>query len=232
MIGNYKKFIHPVHPEGYPFVVIFAVVTVILALISSGLGIIGAIATMWCTYFFRDPARYTPADDSLIVSPADGLIEKITLAKPPVELGMPEEDMLRISIFLSVFNVHVNRVPATGSITSLHYRPGKFLNASLDKASEDNERQSIRMTTKHGNHDIAFVQIAGLIARRIVCKLENNQEVKSGERFGIIRFGSRMDIYLPKNVNLNVAENQIAIAGETVLADLDSSKDSIKVEVR
>jgi len=232
MSMNMKKFIHPIHPEGYQFIVIFAVVTVILALFSSGLGVIGGIATVWCTYFFRDPARYTPANDALIISPADGLVELITYAKPPLELGMPDEEMLRVSIFLSVFNVHVNRVPATGTITALHYRPGKFLNASLDKASEDNERQSVRMTTKYNNVDIAFVQIAGLIARRIVCDLENNQDVKAGERFGIIRFGSRADIYLPKDTKLNVALNQIVIGGETVLVNLEHQSDSMKVEVR
>ncbi|MBN9543299.1 MAG: phosphatidylserine decarboxylase [Alphaproteobacteria bacterium] len=227
-----KKFIHPIHPEGYPFVLIFAIVTVVLALISSGLGIIGAVATIWCTYFFRDPPRQSPCDDSLIISPADGLVDKIAFALPPEELGMPAEEMLRVSVFLSVFNVHVNRVPASGTITALHYRPGKFLNATLDKASVDNERQSVRMTTKYKNLDIAFTQIAGLIARRIVCNLEHNQEVKGGERFGIIRFGSRMDIYLPKDTKVCVAEGQITIGGETVIADLETTKAEFKAEIR
>ncbi|MCD6034444.1 MAG: phosphatidylserine decarboxylase [Rickettsiales bacterium] len=217
-----KSILHPIHKEGYVFVVVFAIVSLFLGAFSEPLGWIGAIATAWCVYFFRNPDRVTPDDEGLVISPADGLVQKITKAQPPKELGMGEGELTRISIFLNVFNVHVNRVPVKGKITALHYFPGKFLNASLDKASVDNERQSVLITTEDGKQ-VACVQIAGLIARRIVCDLEENQEVKTGERFGIIRFGSRTDVYLPNGVNALVVEGQLAIGGETILADLNSS---------
>ncbi|MBN8827328.1 MAG: phosphatidylserine decarboxylase [Sphingobacteriia bacterium] len=232
MLNSIKRVIYPIHPEGYPFVVIFAVVTIILAMVNSALGMIGTVATVWCTFFFRDPSRVVPVGEGLIVSPADGVVDKITMAKPPVELDMGDEEMMRISIFLNVFDVHVNRVPTEGVITALHYRPGKFINATLDKASEDNERQSVRMKANYKDTEIAFVQIAGLIARRIVCNLTNNQEVKAGEKFGIIRFGSRMDVYMPKDIKPLVVEGQKAIGGETILADLANNKEARKGEVR
>jgi phosphatidylserine decarboxylase len=221
-----------IHKEGYIFIVIFAAVSFILASISSTLGWIGFIATFWCAYFFRNPERYTPINDDLIISPADGVVQKIVNVKPPAELGLPNEEMLRISIFLNVFNVHVNRVPSTGKILQLHYNPGKFFNASLDKASIYNERQSVLMETKT-KKKIAFIQIAGLIAKRIVCDLEEGMEVRAGERFGLIRFGSRMDVYLPLGTNPLVGEGQTTIGGETILADLEAKLSKpVKFEIR
>ena len=199
---------------------------------STTLGWVGFIMTAWCVYFFRNPDRVTPTLNSLVISPADGVVQNIIDAVPPAELNMGVEEMTRVSIFLNVFNVHVNRIPATGKILDLNYHPGKFFNASLDKASIHNERQSILMETETG-HKIAFVQIAGLIAKRIVCNLEKEQEVKSGERFGIIRFGSRMDVYLPKKIAPLVEIGQIAVGGETIIADLSSKKiTSPQFEVR
>jgi phosphatidylserine decarboxylase len=215
---NWSKIIHK---EGYVFILLFAVATFLLSSFSSFLGFIGLVLTCWCVYFFRNPDRMVIDDENNIVCPADGVIQTICEAIPPKELDLPREKMLRVSIFLSVFNVHVNRVPATGKITQLSYHPGKFLNASLDKASVDNERQSILMETSDGTK-IGFVQIAGLIARRIVCNLEEGEEVKVGQRFGIIRFGSRMDVYLPHKTIPLVSENQVAVGGETVIAKLNS----------
>jgi phosphatidylserine decarboxylase len=220
---NSKNWSKIIHKEGYVFILLFAVATLIISSFSSLLGFIGIIMTGWCIYFFRNPDRIIIDDENNIVSPADGVIQAICEALPPKELGLPDEKMLRISIFLNVFNVHVNRVPATGKILQLNYHPGKFFNASLDKASIHNERQSILMETKN-NTKIAFVQIAGLIARRIVCNLEEHDEVKIGERFGIIRFGSRMDVYLPRKTVSLVAVDQIAIGGETILALLESDR--------
>jgi phosphatidylserine decarboxylase len=211
-----------INKEGYFFICTFAALSFIIGMFASVLGKIGAILTLWCIYFFRDPERVTPMGDSLIISPADGVIQDISQVLPPQELGMSEEPLTKISIFLNVFNVHVNRVPASGKIISLIYHPGKFFNASLDKASIHNERQSVLMQATTGQQ-IAFVQIAGLIARRIICNLEENSSVSAGERFGIIRFGSRMDVYLPKGVLPQVMVGQTAIGGETILADLSTS---------
>lgn len=216
-----KTIIPSIHKEGYIFIIMFLAVTLLLSSISDKLGIIGFVLTMWCCYFFRDPERIVPLGDNLVVSPADGVVSKIEKVLPPKNLGMKEEPVTRVSIFLNVFNVHVNRVPASGTIKKLYYHPGKFFNASLDKASEFNERQEVLMETKNGEQ-IAFSQIAGLIARRIVCDLDENQEIKAGERFGIIRFGSRMDVYLPKNIDPLVSVGQTMIAGESVIADMDS----------
>ncbi|MBI3453114.1 MAG: phosphatidylserine decarboxylase, partial [Rhodospirillales bacterium] len=191
----------------------------------------GVVVSAWVAYFFRDPARVTPVRPGLVISPADGRVQMIVRALPPAELGMGDRPLPRISIFLNVFDVHVNRVPADGVIAVASYRPGKFLNASLDKASEDNERMSVRMTTDDGR-DLAFVQIAGLVARRIVCELSAGQKVKAGARFGLIRFGSRADVYLPEGVVPLVIEGQRAIAGETVLADLVSGEPARQGEVR
>ena len=175
--------------------------------------------TVWCVYFFRNPDRVTPERDGLIISPADGIVQMIDQAAPPKELGMGEGLRSRVAVFMNVFDVHVNRVPLGGTITALHYRPGKFLNASLDKSSEFNERQSLRLTMSDGR-DMAFVQIAGLIARRILCDVTEGQTVKTGERFGMICFGSRVDIYLPEGVEPLVAVGQRSVAGETVFADI------------
>lgn len=218
-----KSVIPPIHREGYYFIFIFAVISLLLGAFIAPLGWIGAVLTCWCVYFFRDPERLTPTDEQFVVSPADGVVQKIERAAVPIELNMGDVERTRISIFLNVFNVHVNRCPAKGIIKALHYRPGKFLNASLDKASVDNERQSALMVTKDGK-EIAFVQIAGLIARRIVCNLEEGQEVQGGERFGIIRFGSRMDVYLPEGVNPLVVPGQTMVGGETILANLASNE--------
>ena len=213
----------PINREGYRFIAIFAVATIILFWIADPLGWLGVVLTCWCVYFFRDPDRMTPSRGGLIISPADGIVQSIEMAVPPAELGMGEDPRQRIAVFMNVFNVHVNRVPMDGEITNLSYRPGKFLNASLDKASTDNERQSIRMTTASGQ-DIAFVQIAGLVARRIICNLYEGQRVRAGERFGMIRFGSRVDVYLDDDTQPLVAVGQIAVAGETVLADCDGDE--------
>ncbi|AZL15372.1 phosphatidylserine decarboxylase [Rickettsiales endosymbiont of Stachyamoeba lipophora] len=220
MLDTIKKFIPPIHPEGYQFIIIFALVTVVLALFSNTLGLVGLVLTIWCVFFFRDPVRVITNGDSILVSPADGLVQKVSNVIPPEESGLPQVEMQRISIFLNVFNVHVNCIPCKGVVEMLHYRPGKFLNAALDKASVDNERQVIRMKTEYGQKDILVVQIAGLIARRIVCNLENKQEVNKGEKFGIIRFGSRTDVYLPMDIQVKIQEGQTVIGGETVIADI------------
>lgn len=216
-----KTIIPSIHKEGYIFIIMFLAATLLLSSISDKLGLIGFVLTIWCCYFFRDPERIVPLGDNLVVSPADGIVSKVEKVLPPKNLGMKEEEVTRVSIFLSVFNVHVNRVPASGVIKKLYYHPGKFFNASLDKASEFNERQEVLMETKNGEQ-IAFSQIAGLIARRIVCDLDEKQEIKAGARFGIIRFGSRMDVYLPKDVESLVNVGQTMIAGESVIADLQS----------
>ena len=213
----------PITREGWPFIAIFAVVTVVAGWLWSPLWIPGVVLTLWCTYFFRDPARVTPSRPGLVISPADGVVQMIQAAVPPTELGMGENALTRVSVFMNVFNVHVNRIPIDGEITGLAYRPGKFLNASLDKASEFNERQSVRLTMADGR-DVAFVQIAGLVARRIICGLTEGRKVSTGERFGMIRFGSRVDVYLPDGVVPMVCVGQLAIAGETVLADLNGAQ--------
>jgi phosphatidylserine decarboxylase len=228
----YSDLAKIIHREGYIFIIIFAVITFVLGSFSTTFGWIGTISTLWCAYFFRNPERVTPVNDNFIISPADGIVQAIKGVTPPSELGLGDDEMIRISIFLNVFNVHINRVPATGRILQLHYHPGKFFNASLEKASIHNERQSVLMETVNGVK-IAFVQIAGLIARRIVCDLEESQTVKAGQRYGLIRFGSRADIYLPLKTAILVSEGQTCVGGETVLADMDLSKSSQpKFEVR
>ncbi|MCB1396779.1 MAG: phosphatidylserine decarboxylase [Rhodobacteraceae bacterium] len=223
--------IKPVHKEGYPFIGIFAAVTVVLFLIWQPLGWVGVVLTVWCYYFFRDPDRYTPQRDGLLVSPADGVISLIEPSVPPVELGLGEAPLTRVSVFMNVFNCHVNRVPIAGEITAVSYRPGKFLNASLDKASVDNERNSIAVRMADGRQ-IAVVQIAGLVARRIVCEVKPGAVLETGERFGMIRFGSRLDVYLPEGVQPLVALGQTMVAGETVLADLRAEEPARTAEVR
>ena len=209
----------PIHRAGWPFVGLFAAVSVALTYVAEPLGWIGALLTLWCAYFFRDPARVTPTRSGLVISPADGVVQSVEPAVPPPELEMGEEPRPRVCVFMNVFNVHVNRTPCDGTITRLVYVKGRFFNASLDKASEFNERQCVRMTTTEGN-DIAFVQIAGLVARRIVCGLSEGQPVLAGERFGLIRFGSRVDVYLPAGTAPLVVPGQKTIAGETVIADV------------
>lgn len=215
--------IKPMHPEGRKFVLVFALITAGLFLILPVLGWVGVGLTIWCYYFFRDPVRVTPMRDGVIVSPADGIVSLIEKAVPPAELGMPEMALTRVSVFMSVFDCHVNRAPVTGQIAVISYRPGKFFNASLDKASTDNERNSLCITMEDGRQ-LAVVQIAGLVARRIVCFCAKGDTLKTGVRFGLIRFGSRLDVYLPEGVEPLVGLGQSMIAGETVLADLASSE--------
>ncbi|MEH6496692.1 MAG: phosphatidylserine decarboxylase [Pseudomonas marincola] len=228
-----KSVLVPINKEGYRFIAIFAAVTFLLFVFTgSVLGWIGVGLTLWCVYFFRDPDRHVPTREGLIVSPADGVVQMIERSVPPEELGLGNDPLLRISVFLNVFNVHVNRVPLGGTVVKQVYRPGKFLNAALDKASDENERHAVHLRTKDGK-DIVFVQIAGLVARRIVCHLTDGQEVRSGERFGLIRFGSRTDIYLPDGVEPQVGVGQNMVGGETVIADLQADNTvAISVEVR
>jgi len=226
-----KSVLVPINPAGWPFIAIFAVVALILAYIAEPLGWLGVVLTLWCAYFFRDPDRVTPTRAGLVIAPADGRICLIDEAVPPLELEMGDTPLPRVCIFMNVFNVHVNRAPMDGTITKLGYRPGKFLNAELDKASEFNERQSLRMQTTDG-HDIAFVQIAGLVARRIVCQVHEGAQLKAGERFGLIRFGSRVDVYMPKGTKPLVAIGQLTCAGETVIADLKSKEAARIGEIR
>ncbi len=209
----------PINPAGRPFIGIFAAATLGLFMVAEPLGWIGVVLTLWCAYFFRDPDRVTPTRGDLVICPADGVVQLIDKAVPPPELDMGDGARPRVCVFMNVFNVHVNRVPMDGEITKISYRPGRFFNASLDKASEFNERMSIRMTTSE-NHDIAFVQIAGLVARRIKCDVVEGQKVNAGERFGLIRFGSRVDVYLPEGIEPMVCVGQSTVAAETVLADV------------
>ena len=210
--------IPPIHPEGYPFIGGFALASLILFWIWTPLGWIGTVLTVWCALFFRDPVRVTPVREGLVVSPADGRVSMVAPALPPPELGLSDRPLMRVSIFMSVFNCHVNRSPVAGRIDRIAYRPGKFINAELDKASEDNERNALVISTPTGR--IGVVQIAGLVARRIVSFVREGQLVGAGERFGLIRFGSRLDVYLPEGSKVLVAVGQTSVAGETVLADL------------
>jgi phosphatidylserine decarboxylase len=191
-------------------------------LLWSPLGWIGTVATLWCAYFFRDPPRVTPMREGIIVAPADGRVSRVTSAKPPSELGLGEKPLPRVSIFMSVFDCHINRSPMTGRVERIAYHAGQFINADLDKASEANERNGLIIATANGTR-IGVVQIAGLIARRIVSFVREGVAIGAGERFGLIRFGSRVDVYLPEGVRPLVAEGQTAIAGETVIADLQAA---------
>ena len=221
----------PIHRAGWPFIGIFFAGSVALGFLSPPLFWAGLIVTLWCVYFFRDPQRVTPVRAGLVVSPADGRIQSVGAAVPPPEMNLGEAPLTRISIFLNVFDVHVNRIPLDGRVADLHYRPGTFVNASLDKASVDNERQSVSLETADGRR-LGVVQIAGLVARRIVCGLQEGQSVRAGERFGLIRFGSRTDVYLPDGVGPLVAVGQRAVGGETVLADLYASETARSGEYR
>jgi phosphatidylserine decarboxylase len=203
---------------GYPFIGMFALASLILFWIWAPLGWIGTVLTIWCVLFFRDPVRVTPVREGLVVSPADGRVSQIVNAVPPRELGLSERPLPRISIFMSVFDCHINRSPVPGRIDRIAYKAGTFINADLDKASEDNERNSFIIST--GATRIGVVQIAGLLARRIVCFSREGALVAAGERIGMIRFGSRVDVYLPEGVRPLVAEGQTSLAGETLLADL------------
>jgi phosphatidylserine decarboxylase len=217
IVASIRGQLAPIHRQGYPFIAVSALVTLTLFLTVTPLGWLGAVVTAWMAYFFRDPTRVTPLADGLLVAPADGRVSRVARAVPPVELGLGNRALLRISIFMSVFDCHVNRSPMAGRIERIVYRRGKFFNADLDKASDENERNAFIITGPAGR--IAVVQIAGLIARRIVTFAHDGQSVGAGERIGMIRFGSRVDVYLPEDVAWLVSEGQIAVAGETVIAD-------------
>tara|TARA_B100001250_G_scaffold78343_1_gene64321 strand:+ start:300 stop:947 length:648 start_codon:yes stop_codon:yes gene_type:complete len=210
------KVFPKIHAEGYKFLVIFGFATVVLYFITDFLGLIGLVLTIWVYYFFRDPDRVSINDDNYLVSPADGLVLQVEDTNGPKELNLENKKFKKVSIFMNVFDCHVNRTPCSGKVTEILYKPGKFLNASLDKASEDNERNYYKISNSSGE-DIIVVQIAGLIARRIVCEVNENNELNQGDRIGMIRFGSRVDIYF-ENYNPLVKVNQKTIAGETLLA--------------
>ncbi|MDI6834517.1 phosphatidylserine decarboxylase [Ciceribacter thiooxidans] len=222
LLDTIRNTIVPIHKEGYPFVAAFFAGSLVLGWISEPLFWVGMVLTVWCAYFFRDPERVTPQDDDLVISPADGKVSSIQMVVPPEELQLGNEPMLRISVFMNVFNCHVNRAPVRGRITNIAYREGSFLNAELDKASQENERNGLVIETTRGN--IGVVQIAGLVARRIVCWTNPNETLNAGERFGLIRFGSRLDVFLPAGAEPRVALGQTAVAGETVIAEFGSAK--------
>jgi len=210
----------PIHREGYPFIALFVGVNLLAFLIADWLGLLLLPLTIWCIAFFRDPERNAPARPGLIISPADGKLLPIVEAAPPPELGLGDAPRTRLSIFMNVFNVHVNRNPVSGTVTGLAYRPGRFFNASFDKASIHNERMAIRVRPAGATDDLVVVQIAGLVARRIVCELREGQPVQRGARFGMIRFGSRLDVYLPAGARVVAAPGMKTVAGETILAEM------------
>jgi phosphatidylserine decarboxylase len=223
LLETFRSAMVPIHPAGYPFIAAFAVPTVVFFLLWPPLGWLSLLLTTWCVYFFRNPARHVPRRPGLLVAPADGVVQSVTEAAPPAELGLGPQARRRVSIFLSIFDVHVNRVPAEGTVEAVVRRPGRFFNARLDKASEENERVGVVLRLPNGEQ-VAVVQIAGLVARRIVCDLRAGQPVERGERYGLIRFGSRTDVYLPPGVAPLVAPGQRSVGGETVIADLAGSE--------
>lgn len=229
LINTIQKSIVPIHKAGLPFIGIFFAVTVVLGFFSVNLFWIGLILTGWCAYFFRDPERFTPVNDDLVISPADGKISHISKVVPPSELNLGKKPMTRVSVFMNVFSCHVNRAPVRGKITNIVYKRGEFVNAELDKASTDNERNSLLIDSPHGK--MAVVQIAGLVARRIICWADEGEEIATGERFGLIRFGSRLDVYLPKGAVVAVGLGQTAVAGETVLARFEEDATSPVIRV-
>ena len=215
----FEKIFPKIHPEGYRFLAISGVITLILWVMSNFFGIVFAIITIWVYYFFRDPDRTIVQDDNFLVSPADGIISAIKEINGPIELGLESKTFTRVSIFMNIFNCHVNRSPLSGKIEDIFYKPGKFLNASLDKASEENERNYFKIKNNKSQEEIVIVQIAGLIARRIVTQTEKNQEINQGERVGMIRFGSRVDLYFNKR-KIMVKVGQNVIAGESLIAQI------------
>jgi phosphatidylserine decarboxylase len=218
VIDSVRRQFAPIHPEGYLFIGAFFAATIALYWLWSPLGWIAGVLTLWCAYFFRDPQRVTPLREGLIVSPADGVVSFAGFAAPPPELGLGDRALQRVSIFMSVFDCHVNRAPVAGRVTKVAYKPGLFLNADLDKASEDNERNGLVIEAQSGLFGV--VQIAGLVARRIVCFVNEGSSLSAGDRFGLIRFGSRVDVYLPDGAQILVGVNSRAVAGETVIADM------------
>lgn len=231
MLDTIRSAISPVHRAGWPFILVSGAVTVLAYAAGPALGNLCALVTAWMVYFFRDPDRVTPTRPGLVVSPADGRVQMIAAAPPPAELGLGSEPRPRISVFLNVFDVHVNRLPVDGRVSAAHYRPGKFLNAALDKASEDNERMSLAIELTDGRH-LAVVQIAGLVARRILCEIGVGAAARAGARYGLIRFGSRVDVYLPEGVAPLVVVGQRVVGGESVLADLMTQEPARTGEVR
>ncbi|RZS41102.1 phosphatidylserine decarboxylase [Herbihabitans rhizosphaerae] len=214
-----KQVVPPMHPAGRPFVLGAAALTLLARKIFRPAGVVGALLTAWTAWFFREPKRVAPSRPNLAVAPADGAVSTVGLAVPPPELDLGDEPMLRVSVFLSIFDVHVQRVPADADVLRSVYRPGKFLSADLDKASDDNERNTLLLRTRDG-HRLVVVQIAGLIARRIVCDAREGDKVNAGDTYGLIRFGSRVDLYVPAGSRVLVEPGQRTIGGETVLAEL------------
>jgi phosphatidylserine decarboxylase len=217
IVDSIRNSFVPIHPEGYKFIGLFFGISVVLGWLFSPLFWVGMVLTAWCAYFFRDPERVTPIEKDWAISPADGRVSSVMKMIPPSELELGDDEMWRISVFMNVFNCHVNRAPMTGEIRSISYKAGSFLNAELDKASSENERNGMVIKTDHG--EIGVVQIAGLVARRIMCWSKENDHLNAGERFGLIRFGSRLDVFLPLDARPLVSIGQSAIAGETVLAE-------------
>lgn len=220
-----------IHPEGWPFIGLFAAVAVLLGWLWAPLGWVGLILTVWCATFFRNPDRVTPTRDGLVISPADGQICFVGPSAPPKELGMSAATTLKISVFMSVFDVHINRAPVPGTVEAVAYVPGKFVNASLDKASEDNERSGLLLRMEDGR-EVGVVQIAGLVARRIKCFVGQGAHLITGQRYGLIRFGSRVDVYLPEGTVPLVMVGQRSVAGETVFADFSVTEPARQGEVR
>lgn len=223
IIQSILNAVPPVHPDGHKFIAIFAVATILIGWWVHPLFYLGLALTIWCTLFFRNPVRVTPVGDNLVISPADGKVSSVAPALPPKELGLGEEPLMRICVFMSVFDVHVNRAPVAGKVERVAYTPGLFINAELDKASEHNERNGLVISMANGK-SLGVVQIAGLIARRILCFVREGEALHAGERFGLIRFGSRLDVYLPEGATPRVAVGQRAVAGETILADLEGGQ--------
>ena len=221
VVNSIRSQLAPIHPEGYPFIGAFALASLILFWLWTPLGWLGTVLTLWCAYFFRDPRRVTPVSERLVVSPADGRVSLVANAVPPPELALGDRPLPRVSIFMSVFDCHVNRSPVSGRIERIVYTPGKFLNADLDKASEDNERNALVIAGAAGRFGV--VQIAGLIARRIVCWVKEGQQIGAGERIGMIRFGSRVDVYLPAGTAPLVSVGQTSLAGETIIAEIGAA---------
>jgi phosphatidylserine decarboxylase len=221
IVNSIRSQLAPIHPEGYPFIGGFALASLVLFWLWTPLGWIGTVLTLWCAYFFRDPPRVTPIGEGLVVSPADGRVSRVVNAVPPPELGLGRTPLPRISVFMSVFDCHVNRAPLSGRVERIVYTAGKFLNADLDKASEDNERNGLVIASEAGR--VGVVQIAGLIARRIVCWTREEAAMNAGERIGMIRFGSRVDVYLPAGTLPLVSEGQTSLAGETVIAEIGAT---------
>lgn len=214
-----RGMVPPMHPAGRPFVAGAAIATLLVRLRFKRLGVVLGLVTAWVAWFFREPKRVTPTRPNLAVAPADGTVSHVVDAVPPAELGLGSQPMTRVSVFLSVFDVHVQRVPADGEVVQVSYHPGKFLSADLDKASEENERNTVWLRTVDG-HDLVVVQIAGLVARRIVCEVAEGEKVTAGQTYGLIRFGSRVDLYVPRGSRVLVEAGQRTIGGETVLAEL------------